>query len=86
MAYKIDPGVLHKVAQDVVGLPVQGGEMISRAIELLAAEYPDLIDTGPGRWVGSKAGGILGKVRSHLNPIASHALPPVVSTMARGAN
>ncbi|HJT92856.1 MAG TPA: hypothetical protein VJ777_13055 [Mycobacterium sp.] len=24
---------------------------------------PDLIDPAPGRWVGSKAGGILGKVR-----------------------
>jgi sigma non-opioid intracellular receptor len=28
-----------------------------------AAEYPDLIDATPGRWVGSKASGILGKVR-----------------------
>ena len=63
MAYKIDPDVLHTVAKQVVGLPVEGGELISRAIELLADEYPDLIDPTPGRWVGSKAGGILGKVR-----------------------
>jgi sigma non-opioid intracellular receptor len=61
MTYKIDPDVLHKVAQQVVGL--EGGEIITRAIELLAEEYPDLIDSTPGRWVGSKAGGILGKVR-----------------------
>ena len=63
MPYRIDPDVLAKVAKEVVGLPVAGGELISRATELLAAEYPDLIDPAPGRWVGSKAGGILGKVR-----------------------
>ena len=63
MPYKIDPDVLHKVAKHVVGLPVEDGELISRATELLADEYPDLIDPKPGRWVGSKAGGILGKVR-----------------------
>jgi hypothetical protein len=63
MSYKIDPDVLGKVAKEVVGLPVEGGELISRATELLSAEYPDLIDATPGRWVGSKAGAILGKVR-----------------------
>jgi sigma non-opioid intracellular receptor len=63
MTYRIDPAVLHEVAQQVVGLPLDDGELITRAIELLADEYPDLIDPTPGRWVGSKAGGILGKVR-----------------------
>ncbi len=63
MTYKIDPDVLHKVANDVVGTPVDGGELINRAVDRLAEEYPDLIDATPGRWVGSKAGGILGKVR-----------------------
>jgi hypothetical protein len=63
VTYKIEPAVLHKVAQQVVGLPLESGELITRAIELLADEYPDLIDPTPGRWVGSKAGGILGKVR-----------------------
>jgi sigma non-opioid intracellular receptor len=63
MSYKIDPGVLLKVAQDVVGLPLEDGELLTRATQLLAGEYPDLIDPTPGRWVGSKAGGILGKVR-----------------------
>ena len=63
MAYKVDPHVLHKVARHVVGLPIEGGELVTRAIRLLADEYPDLIDPTPGRWVGSKAGGILGKVR-----------------------
>jgi sigma non-opioid intracellular receptor len=63
MKYKIDPDVLHGVAEQVVGLPLDGGELIDRAIGLLADEYPGLIDPAPGRWVGSKAGGILGKVR-----------------------
>jgi hypothetical protein len=61
--YKIDPDVLHKVAKQVVGLQLGSGERVSHAIQLLADEYPDLIDPTPGRWVGSKAGGILGKVR-----------------------
>jgi len=63
MPYKFDPNVLHKVANQVVGLPLDDGELITRATELLSDEYPDLIDPRPGRWVGSKAGGILGKVR-----------------------
>jgi sigma non-opioid intracellular receptor len=63
MAYKIDPDVLAKVAKEVVDLPLESGELISRATQLLSDEYPDLIDPKPGRWVGSKAGGILGKVR-----------------------
>lgn len=63
MTYKIDPDVLHTVATQVVGTPLDGGELTTRATELLSAAYPDLIDPSPGRWVGSKAGGILGKVR-----------------------
>jgi hypothetical protein len=62
MSYKIDPNILHKVAGQVVGLPLENGELIRRAIALLAEEYPGLIDADPPRWVGSKAGGILGKV------------------------
>ncbi len=61
--YRIDPEVLAKVALEVVGLSLENGQLITRATELLAAEYPDLIDPTPGRWVGSRAGGILGKVR-----------------------
>jgi hypothetical protein len=63
MTYKIEPDVLHKVAKQVADAPLEGGELITRAIQMLADEYPDLIDATPGRWVGSKAGGILGKVR-----------------------
>jgi hypothetical protein len=63
MSYKIEPDALHEIAKQVVGLPLEDGELIARAIQLLADEYPDLVDPVPGRWVGSKAGGILGKVR-----------------------
>src|SRR5262245_3704839 len=67
--YKFDPDVLATVAKDVVGQSLAGGELISRTTELLAAAYPDLTDPTPGRWVGSKAGGILGKVRFlHFSP------------------
>jgi len=59
MAYKIDPDVLHTVAKQVIGLPLEGGELVASATEMLAAEYPDLIHPSPGRWIGSKAGGIL---------------------------
>ena len=63
MPYKIDPDVLATVAKEVAEGPLAGGELIAQATTLLAAAYPDLIDPTPGRWVGSKAGGILGKVR-----------------------
>lgn len=69
MTYKIDPDVLHTVAKQVVGLPLEDGALLAQAIERLADMYPGLIHTGPGRWVGSKAGGILGKVRFlYFNP------------------
>lgn len=69
MPYRIDPDVLHKVVKDVVGLQLDSGELIAEAVRLLAQGYPDLIDPTPGRWVGSKAGGILGKVRFlHFSP------------------
>ena len=62
MPYKIDPDVLAGVAKEVVGQQLAGTELIAQTTRLLAAAYPDLIDPIPGRWVGSKAGGILGKV------------------------
>lgn len=69
MKYRIDPEVLHAIAKEVTGLPLDNGEIITAAIERLAGAYPDLIDPAPGRWVGSKAGGILGKVRFlHFSP------------------
>ena len=63
MAYEIDLDVLGGVARAVVEQDLPTPERVTRAIELLAAEYPDLIDPVPGRWVASRAGGVLGKVR-----------------------
>ena len=63
MGYKIDLDVLARVADKVVGLPLEGDELITRTVELLSAEYPDLIASTPGRWVGNRAGGIVGKVK-----------------------
>ncbi|MGE2833682.1 isomerase [Mycobacterium sp. SMC-4] len=63
MGYRIDPEVLHGVAKRAAGLSADTDEVVRTAVELLADEYPHLIDATPGRWVGSKAGGILGKVR-----------------------
>ena len=63
MSYTFDPAALHAVAQQAAGLQLPSDELITRTVELLAEQYPDHIDAGPGRWVGSKAGGVLGKVR-----------------------
>jgi len=61
--YTFEPEVLHAVTRQVVGLPLDSGELIDCLLESLADRYPDHIEPVPGRWVGSKAGGILGKVR-----------------------
>jgi sigma non-opioid intracellular receptor len=63
VSYKIDPDDLQEIAAQVAGLPLENGELIARATEMLAAKYPDLISVEPGRWVGNTSGGILGKVR-----------------------
>jgi hypothetical protein len=63
MRYKIDPDVLARVAKQVVDVPVEDSEQINRTTELLSAEYPDLIAPTPGRWVGNRAGGLVGKVK-----------------------
>ena len=60
--YKIDPDVLAKIAKDAIGRPLEGGELLDHIVEMLSAEYPDLIPLTRGRWIGNKAGGILGKV------------------------
>jgi hypothetical protein len=61
MTYKIDPAVLAEVAAEVAGS--DSADLIPGALRHLSLAYPDLIDPVPGRWVGSKAGGVLGKVR-----------------------
>ena len=52
MSYTFDPVALHAVAQQAAGLQLPSDELITRTVELLAEQYPDLIVAGPGRWVG----------------------------------
>jgi hypothetical protein len=40
MPYEIDPDVLHKVAKQVVGHPMEGGELLTRVTQLLAESTP----------------------------------------------
>lgn len=61
MTYKIVPAVLAEIAKRVADS--DSADLIAEAQRQLSLAYPDLIDPVPGRWVGSKAGGVLGKVR-----------------------
>ena len=62
MAYKIDPAVLQEVCNEVLELPLENDEMFQAIRDKLSAHYPDLISPAPRCWVGSRAGGILGKL------------------------
>jgi sigma non-opioid intracellular receptor len=79
MSYKIDRNVLAAVAEEVAAQRLAGGELIARTTDLLAAAYPDLIDPTPGRWVGSKAGGILGKVRRRSSSLRVRSIPTTLN-------
>jgi sigma non-opioid intracellular receptor len=79
MSYKIDRNVLAAVAEEVAAQRLAGGELIARTTDLLAAAYPDLIDPTPGRWVGSKAGGILGKVRRRSSSSRVRSIPTTLN-------
>ena len=69
MAYKIDPDVLARECRHVLDVPLETGERFSALIERLSRVYPDIIDNTQRRWIGSKAGGILGKVSFlHIGP------------------
>jgi len=62
MTYKIDPDFLARICGEVIDLPLESGEMFSSVIEKISAEYPDIIENRQRRWIGTKAGGILGKL------------------------
>lgn len=62
MAYKIDPEVLAREGQKVLDIPLASGERFSALIEGLSRAYPEIIDNRQRRWLGSRAGGILGKL------------------------
>jgi hypothetical protein len=60
--YKLDPDVLHQVCQEVVGLPLEDDVMFQAIRDKLSDRYPDLITSDKRCWIGSRAGGILGKM------------------------
>lgn len=62
MKYKIDPEFLSQVSKEVIDLPLESGEMFSAIIEKISNEYPEIVENRQRCWVGSRAGGILGKM------------------------
>jgi hypothetical protein len=62
VAYKIDPDVLADVARSVIDLPLESGDRFSAIVEELSKTYPEIIENNKRRWIGSRAGGILGKL------------------------
>ncbi|CDO89144.1 hypothetical protein AWC29_11735 [Mycobacterium triplex] len=62
MTYKIDPDVLARECRQVLDLPLDSGERFSALIERLSHAYPEIIENRQRRWLGSRAGGILGKL------------------------
>ncbi len=59
---RIDPEILHRISKEVLDADLESGEMFAQLREKLHREYPDLISSEPRRWIGSRAGGVLGKV------------------------
>src|SRR5947209_14714135 len=62
MPYRFDPGVLAELCGAVIERPLENGEMFTALIEKLSNAYPDLIENKQRRWIGTRAGGILGKI------------------------
>ena len=62
MKYKINPDVLARVAKEVVAEDLAHDAMFQSIRDKLSVEYPGLVDTAERCWMGSRAGGILGKM------------------------
>ncbi len=62
MAYKINPEFLSQVCKEVLDFTIENGEMFSAIIEKISNEYPEIVENKQRRWIGSRAGGILGKL------------------------
>lgn len=62
MATQIDPEVLHRIAKEVLEANLENGEMFELIREKLHQEYPHIISKEPRCWIGSRAGGVLGKL------------------------
>ncbi len=62
MAPKIHPEFLTQVCKEVIDLPLENGEMFSTIIEKISNQYPEIVDNKQRCWIGSRAGGVLGKL------------------------
>lgn len=62
MKARLDPKVLHSIAQDVVAQNLDTEATIAAVREKVAEHYPHLMSKTPRCWMGSRAGGILGKM------------------------
>ncbi len=60
--YKINPDVLQQVCQEVIDLPLEDDVMFQAIRDKLSEHYPDLISLDKRCWIGSRAGGVLGKM------------------------
>ncbi len=62
MKYIIDPEVLAKICDEVVRQNQETELMFQFIRRRLSEEYPEIISIEPRCWIGSRAGGILGKM------------------------
>ena len=60
--YEIDTDILERISKEVIGLSVGNEEMFQALRDRLSAEYPGLINPEKRCWIGSRAGGVLGKL------------------------
>ena len=62
MPYKFDPDVLAELCGEIIEQPLESGELFTGLIEKLSNTYPDLLENKERRWIGTRAGGILGRI------------------------
>ncbi len=60
--YKIDPEVLSEVCNEVLEFSLDDGTMFREIRSRLAERYPGIVDPSERPWIGSRAGGVLGKL------------------------
>ncbi len=62
MRYRIDPEVLATVAKEVVDEGLEHESMFQRLRDRLSEEFPGFVEPNARCWMGSRAGGVLGKM------------------------
>ena len=62
MKCRIDPEILARVAKEVVAEGLEHDAMFQRIRDRLAVEFPGYVAPDARCWIGSRAGGVLGKM------------------------